>query len=458
MAQRFVCKIAVCLIVGLVLFGLPQRAAAQIPPCACGTPPFPDTPILKSGTCQIADCVTVGLPGANPFSLEHAQGENQIRQDFEGATNDYKGWLEDDFAKGLVVPALKAMAEQLSMVALQQVQIVGTFFDAKAQLETQGTLQELEAAAQRDYYPSEDFCYFGTNVRSLAASEEKARYNVTALNRYQMARQLGQGTLAARTGTEGDKKARWQQFTQRYCDPQDNNWRASDDGVKGLASICEAPDTNRVNADINYTRMIELSRSLDMDFTVAESMDDPQESEAIFDRDDVLALSHNLYGHDVLSRGLDLSDYFQKSPSERDSLRDLYMGLRTVAAKRNVAQNSFNAIVGMKSYGAKDAAKTREFLGAILKEVGVGDTEIFEYLGQNPSYYAQLEALSKTIYQNPDFYANLYDTPANVDRKRAAMKAIGLMLDRAIYESQLRREMATSVFLATKIEREMQDE
>ena len=45
----------------------------------------------------------------------------------------------------------------------------------------------------------------------------------------------------------------------------------------------------------------------------------------------------------------------------------------------------------------------------------------------------------------------MYDTPANVARKKVAMRAIELMVDRAMYESQLRREMSVSVLLATKM-------
>ena len=72
-------------------------------------------------------------------------------------------------------------------------------------------------------------------------------------------------------------------------------------------------------------------------------------------------------------------------------------------------------------------------------------------IGLRPSYYAQLELLAKKIYQNPDFYANLYDKPANVKRKRVALQAIELMLDRAIYESQIRQEMAASVLLSARL-------
>ena len=62
-----------------------------------------------------------------------------------------------------------------------------------------------------------------------------------------------------------------------------------------------------------------------------------------------------------------------------------------------------------------------------------------------------MEILAKKIYQNPDFYVNLYDTPANVARKKVALRAIELMLDRAIYESQIRQEMVMSVLLSSKL-------
>ena len=138
------------------------------------------------------------------------------------------------------------------------------------------------------------------------------------------------------------------------------------------------------------------------------------------------------------------------------------MALRSVAAKRSVAENSYNAIVGMKSAGTSDAKNdggpnTGEFLGSVLKELGVPDNEIYVLIGEQPSYYAQLEILAKKIYQNPDFYSNLYDKPANVKRKSVALKAIELMLDRAIFESQLRQEMAMSVLLSSRLRPNFRD-
>ena len=101
--------------------------------------------------------------------------------------------------------------------------------------------------------------------------------------------------------------------------------------------------------------------------------------------------------------------------------------------------------------------QTREFLGAVLTELGVPANEVYQLIGERPSYYAQLEIMAKKIYQNPDFYANLYDKPANVARKGVALKAIELMLDRAIFESQLRQEMAMSVLLSSRLRSTFRD-
>ena len=172
----------------------------------------------------------------------------------------------------------------------------------------------------------------------------------------------------------------------------------------------------------------------------------------------IMALGNNLYGHNVLTRtvGSEKLRYTE--------FQHLYMALRSVAAKRSVAENSFNAIVGMKAEGSTTQGMlppvnndTWKYLGAILTELGIPENEIKLMVGKKPSYYAQLEILSKKIYQNPNFFANLYDTPANIKRKSVALKAIELMLDRAIYESQVRQEMVTSVLLSSRLRQPLND-
>lgn len=391
---------------------------------------------------------------------KHEEYRPKIKEFITKEFNKHRDWFLEDFAKKQVIPALQRFTEQMSAVAMQQTAIIGTFLDAKNQMEAQRTLQELQAEVHKDYQPSESFCTFGTSVRSLAHSESVGRYNAMALSRRQQARHLGQKNIGGAESPSHDKRARWTQFTENYCDPQDNNWNGTPD--TGLSSVCNAPDSDRINIDVDYTRLIENRRSIDLN--APYFVEAPDEL-------DIMSLGNNLYGHDVLFRQVNRSNINQEDMSK------LYLALRSVAAKRSVAENSFNAIVGMKTLGSSDglldpgtaagATQTHLYLGAILTELGIPEEEAVQYLGLglgsdsysgfNPSYYAQLELLAKKIYQNPDFYANLYDKPANIKRKSAALKAIELMLDRAIYESQLRQEMAMSVLLASRLRPHFKD-
>jgi hypothetical protein len=62
-----------------------------------------------------------------------------------------------------------------------------------------------------------------------------------------------------------------------------------------------------------------------------------------------------------------------------------------------------------------------------------------------------MEVLTKKMYQNPTFYTNLIDKPANIKRMRAAMRAIKLMQDRDIASAIQRREMLMSMMLELRL-------
>ena len=67
-----------------------------------------------------------------------------------------------------------------------------------------------------------------------------------------------------------------------------------------------------------------------------------------------------------------------------------------------------------------------------MKDLGIPDDEIKYTLGERPSYYAQLKFIAKRIYQRPEFFIDLYDTPANVERKKVALQAINSILERGM--------------------------
>lgn len=382
------------------------------------------------------------VPGDVPLAVSiiqqmHESQEDAIMSDISDKFVQHRSWMMDTFFTAEVLPALMMFTEQMSAVGMQQVFIFGTFLDAKQQLETQRLFQKLQFEAQRDYQPSEDFCWFGTGVRSMGASEQLGKINAASLSARQLKRHLGTQNTAGSESRDQEKANRWDQFVTDYCDPDDNN-RIMGTAGTGLQLVC-AGNGNRANNDIDFARMIDEPRTIDVGFTDAA---------LTANEEDIMALGNNLYGHDVLTREAD-NEYLRNAEYQH-----LYLALRSVAAKRSVAENSYNAIVGLKSSGSdgmEGASRTREFLGAIIQELGVPVAEISPLIGEKPSYYAQLEILAKKIYQNPDFFAGLYDSPANVERKSVALKAVELMLDRAIYESQIRQEMATSVLLSSRM-------
>ena len=457
-------------------------------------------------SCAQSDCNAA----VNFISQAHDDLRQNTKDRFDGDLEAFQNWLIEIFLQGEVVPAMAAMATQMAAVSMEYTQIVGSFLDAQLQLDTQRVLRKLQFEAHKDYQPSETFCYFGTNVRSLAATENKGRFNALALSQISLARQMGTLGQAGSSSVNNDYKTRWEQFVDHYCDPLENNFQdqnpmpsvsrpltglSSSDTRTGLILACDwdssesgsdigARDRNRFNRDINYTRLMDKPRTLFVDFTDATQSVSVSPISSLYvgpikqprDEEDVMAMSRYLYGNRVLTRALSGKGF------ERGNAKKLYLALRSVAAKRNVAQASFNAIVALKSSGTSDELplvgfpkptvtntgtlstvtpvmleqQTRRYLAAIMAQLLPADPvstagNIFDLIGYSPSYYSQLEILAKRIYQNPDFYAQLYDSPANVGRKKVAMKAIELMVDRTIYESQIRREMSISVLLSSKL-------
>ncbi len=425
--------------------------------------------------CQA--CSVIDTFATTNFALEALQGfifDPIIENNIEDHINSEENFTTGDFFDDFFFDGLAELTEFLSLNAMFQMQMVGTLFDAKNQLETQRLFFQLKAEAHKDYHPSAGVCEFGTGIRSLAATESRAKLNIRALSARSISRQLGTLGGSSSAAANADKRARWDQFVTSYCDPRDNGWsqgrtglmRACDRDGTGGSTLAGAPDVNRYNRDIDYTRLIDTPKTLNVDFSDVD-LDDPSapagpvptypandpRQEGIHDEEDVLALAANLYGHENLTRRISASQLNSSTP------RDHYNDLRTIVAKRAVAENSFNSIVAMKSAGTGGmlggaGGETGAYLGAIIRELmpaGTPEEEIVALIGERPSQYAQLELLGKLIYQNPNFFANLYDKPVNVDRKSVAMKAIGLMLDRALFESELRQEMMMSVMLSSKL-------
>lgn len=368
--------------------------------------------------------------------------KDYITESFE----KHREWIETTLWDGNILPALRDMTDELSAVNIHQAFVIGTFFDAKHQLETQASLQKIRARAHKDYHPSTGMCQFGSVSKSLSASERKGELVSLGMNRRALNRALGALGTTSSGGNDIDKISRIQHFKATYCDVNDNGG--------GLDDLCgSSGNPERINKDIDYTRTVQGPLTLRVDFSDASLNADEQ---------DIFALASNLFSHNItiaphnqLWTETDDSD-----PDNHDRVtrsRQYYMELRSLLAKRSVAENSFNAIVGMKSEGDFAA---KDYLEGVMKDLGVSPTTDALYvLGEkdsadlvNPSYYAQMEVLTKKLYQNPEFYTNLYDKPVNVRRKEVAMQAIGLMQKFDLLKSNLRKEASIAVLLELSVD------
>jgi|GEM_PF-598523 len=395
--------------------------------------------------------VTWGTP-APPPPPPPPPGANVCYQPLTGGTRgSVAAW--DNAIRGRWMPVFVCMTHQFTVTMMHQVLMVGALIDAKTQLETQRLTQQMAAEAHKDYRPSTQMCRFGTNVRSLAASEEKMRANTRGLNNTLIRRAALSANTSGAGGPRHDKNNRLQQFAERYCDLNDNNGQ--------LAAICRngSGPTARRNRDVDFTRTLENRYTIDYDVSGTAGVPaDPVTGAAAIpaathvataDEEDIVALANNIFAHDIFSE-------IPPRHLEQAYAKDEFQEVRSVNAIRSVAFNSFSHIVGMRSAGSPAA---NEFMKNVLMDMGIPLTEISELLGQkygtldplNLSYFAQMEVLTKKMFQSPAFFTNLYDTPDNVHRTGVTIQAFKLMNDRDRFESALRREMLISMILELKL-------
>ena len=437
-------RLSIILAVFTVLFILtapikPAYAACCPPVTKCTQ--CPGCP-AHVGTCyKFCKCVSdaeTGKPSDPLTTMGH------ITDEF----NKQRKWIVEKFFKddkekdhvGLL-GAMQLMTSQLVTIGMWQVNVIGTFFDAKHQLETQQIFQHMTAMAHKDYHPSEELCNVGSSSKSLYASSRNTDLTAAAISKRSVDRQLmGKGTLGV-TGGDSDKASRLMQFKTKYCNKKDNS------GELDLLCKNAGNDPKLFNRDVSYTSTIDSPLTLKLDFSDKDT-ENSEDEQAFF------AMTANLFAHDLFPPISANALEDDKGETKFEAAKD-YMDARALIAKRSVASNSIAAIAALKSAGEKEV---KPFIYALMKELSgdkMSDTDIKEYLGENPSYYAQMEVLAKKLYQTPNFYSGLYDKPANVMRQDVALQAATLMQKRDLYRSYLRSEMILAVMLDVALDEEM---
>lgn len=387
--------------------------------------------------------MTVLLPSGKAYATCGACTDCTLWQNYIKEEMDrHKNWMITEWWDKNLKPAMQSYTDNIRGAFITDAVAIGAFLDGESAMNAQRTVQELNANTIKSYNVSDSICKFGTLSRSLAVSQERAKANQIVLAERSQDRQLGKTNMAAEKGSQEDRNQRYKQFLSTFCDPMDYG--------SAMSRICTTPPPDKSrNLDVNYTRLIDANRTLNIDFAGGAK------SAASDDEKAVIAMANNLYANQVLER--------MPSGGLRDTNavdnRSTYLDQRSVVAKRSVAENSFNAIVGQKAAGGavSGGVSSKAYMMAVLKKLGLPDVDTDKYLGDKPSYDAQMEVLTKKLYQDPSFYANLYNSPANVERQYAALQSFGLMQRRDIFETLLRSEMLMSMILEMELTKYQDD-
>ena len=343
-----------------------------------------------------------------------------------------KSFLFDTLWNDSIDPSLRSMLSRNVQSIISQTTSLGSFLNAQTQIRAQGEIQKGAAKAANDYSTSEALCRYGSLSLGLATSDTSSKGAQIALASLSLNRSLGAQGSVAQSGAGSDQMERMNIFIQEYCDASDNN--------NGMALMCgtdpqrrfeDIPRDSRKNRDIDFARTFANYGTLDFGTGLTSEEMRPGQQ-------DIILLSHNLYGNKQIPGQL------TESQLREEGNQGVYLKIRSVAAARGVAQNSYAAIAGLKAQGS---GSSKDYMEALYKELGMTESQADTQLGDKPSYYAQMDVLTKKLYQSPAFHINLMEGKTNVDRQSAAMEGLELMQDRDLYLSMKRSEMLLALMV-----------
>ncbi len=399
--------------------------------------------LLKVFTVSDASAANTSDDQSSPFDnwvkpADCEPGPTQFRTQLSLCYDDHVAGLWDSLYKSYY--DFSRMTLQLSAGMMQQVGFIGILFDAKQQLETQLLFWEKQERAHDDYTPSEQLCSIASMTKGLVETEMRRDLNTFGITRaLAYEEQNPVGTNSAQSDVE-NYAARAFQFKETYCSPSNFN-----NSLRVFCDDFDMGNTARINRDINYSNLISIPKTLEVNIT------DGLDTSA--DEEDVMSMGRLLFGHKTFTWPQPIDDREADVLMNSDSIVNPLQEYRSISAIRDVARHSYANIVGMKSEGS---GFVNTEIKALLEEFGMPATDIDNFIGTNPSYFAQMDVLTKKVFQHPNFYTNLITKEANITRFEVTMDALQLMSKRDRYETALRKEMLLSLLIEMKL-RDLQD-
>ncbi len=375
---------------------------------------------LPPVTITVSGMAPVGKKAANDI----VQGTMTAYAETVTAPASYAVSVPQNMIDETWIKGFQNFGNEIAEALVSEMGMIGSFFDAQNQVNAQRALQVAQAKVAKKYLPSEALCRFASLGQGLAASGTISDGNKIAIAQALQRRETGAVNTLFANSTDNITEKRTEQFRKTYCNARDSNM--------ALRRLCRTNDADtRYNKDVNYTRDFDIPLTFDIDFI------NPGNAASQAAQEDLLGLAENLFPSQPVYKVYNSEDFAQDGA-----------GYRSLQAIRSVAKNSFLTAIAEKVRGTGNT----EALTALLRSLGLANNgQVQSLMGEQPSYYAQMEALTKKVFQSPAFFVNLYDTPANVLRQRAAIRSIKLQQGDDLLKTLKRREMLLAVLLELKI-------
>lgn len=325
--------------------------------------------------------------------------------------------VPDEMIDGTWVLGIQKFTNQITKSIMAQTTALGSFLQAQNNSAGLLSLQKKHAQSAKDGILSEQLCRYGSLAQGVAASEALSSANKLSLMSALQANEMGQANTI-RSGKNPSQRL-IDKYKATNCDKRDAN-----EAIKCKSTASD----KRFNMDIDYASAIDTPLTLDVDFVDGASL--PQE-------EDIFSMAENLFP----------SRPIMSSP-ESEGYNENNSEFRSIQAIRTVAKNSFVSQVAEK---VKGTAGSVEFIKKLMLALGISEDQTKLIIGDKPSYYAQMEVLTKKIFQDPVFYVNLMESPANVLRQQTAIRAIKLQQQNDLAQVVKRREMLLAVLLEMKL-------
>lgn len=347
---------------------------------------------------------------------------------------DYRrSFIMSSFYRDKVQVSFKMIADEFRNTAVMRVAAIGAFMDASIFNDTLKDMGVYATESLQSYTPSDQICKFGTLSKALAASEARMDLDRMVMSEAGLAKNLGTTNSISAAGRGMEFQMRLKSFVDSFCALEDNA-----DGLGKLCQVATPVDDYKQNRDVDYTRLMGTAVTINADLT---------DSNGTQDELNMFAIAHNLYGHRQPSKRFSYDELLSNPDSQIQ-----YSEYRSVAARRAAAQNTYNTLAAMKMAGS---GGSDTYIRDVLNNLGLSGEAADKYLGAKDangkmvksSYDAQMNLLTKQIYQDPSFYANLMDSKVNVKRTSASLQGFGLMQARDTYKSMARSEMLMAILV-----------